>query len=149
MVDYTNTLAAPRRCSECGAKEPGGLTCYDLFGYPLAWEHEDPALYALHFWLVSCYMIQHPSYYTEEGYRHMIQLFKDAYDHKWDTPYILRRNRELVGRIGKITSPIPDQDRVRKFRQWSMTIEDIYLGGEQHAIANIALWKDRVRGDLG
>ena len=29
-----------------------------------------------------------------------------------------------------------------------MTIEDIYLGGEQNAIENIKKWKERVRDDL-
>lgn len=29
-----------------------------------------------------------------------------------------------------------------------MTIEDIYLGGEQNAIENVKKWKERVRDDL-
>jgi hypothetical protein len=29
-----------------------------------------------------------------------------------------------------------------------MTIEDIYLGGEQNAIENINKWKEQIRNDL-
>lgn len=136
------------RCIECGAKETDGLSCYELFGFPLVWEHHDPELYALHFWLVSCYMIQHPSTYTEEGYNHLVNLFTDAYDNNWDTAYILKKNRELVRNMDKITNPLPSEERTRKLRLWSITIEDIYAGGEEHAIENIQKWRDCIRNEL-
>ncbi|MGF9964489.1 DUF5946 family protein [Bacillus rhizoplanae] len=136
------------RCVECGAKEIDGYSCYEQFGFPLVWEHNDPALYALHFWLVSCYMIQHPSNYTEEGYRYLITLFTEAYDKEWEVAYILKRNRELVSNIDKITNPVPNKDRQRTFKFWSMTINDIYLGKEKNAIENINKWKDRIRIEL-
>jgi hypothetical protein len=59
MVD-NNTVMKFGRCIECGTRETDGFSCYELFGFPLVWEHNDPKLYELHFWLVSCYMIQHP-----------------------------------------------------------------------------------------
>ncbi|MFS0839221.1 DUF5946 family protein [Paenibacillus sp. 1P03SA] len=136
------------RCMECGAAGIDGFSCWELFGFPLVWEHHDPELYALHFWLVSCYMIQHPSRFTEEGYRHLVRLFIDAYDQDWKTAYILKRNRELMKNIRKLTTALPDQDLKRKPALWSLTIEDIYLGGEQHAIANILRWKERLRHEL-
>lgn len=147
MVD-NRTVMESGRCMECGAAEINGFSCYELFGFPLVWEHNDPELYALHFWLVSCYMIQHPSNYTEEGYRHLARLFMDAYDHDWDTAYILKRNRELMKNVDKLTNPLPNKDRKRERAFWSMTIEDIYLGGEQHAIANIIRWKKQIRHEL-
>lgn len=147
MVD-NRTVMESGRCMECGAKGIDGFSCYELFGFPLAWEHRDPALYALHFWLVSCYMLQHPSNYTEEGYRLLVDLFTDAYDHDWDTAYILKKNRELVTKVGKITNPLPNNERKRKSKFWSMTIEDIYLGGETNAIANIIKWKEQIRCEL-
>ena len=147
MVD-NNTVMKSGRCIECGARETHGYSCYELFGFPLVWEHNDPKLYELHFWLVSCYMIQHPSNYTEEGYKHLVNLFIDAYDNNWDTPYILKKNREIVKSVGKITNPIPNEERKRELRRWSMTIEDIYLGGEQNAIENINKWKEQIINDL-
>lgn len=147
MVD-NNTIMEFGRCIECGAKEADGHSCYELFGFPLVWEHNDPNLYALHFWLVSCYMIQHPSNYTVEGYNHMINLFCDAYDNHWETAYILKKNREIVKNLGKITSSIPNEHRKRNLKLWSMTIEDIYLGGEENAIENINKWKDYIRSEL-
>lgn len=147
MVD-NNTIMESGRCIECGAKETDGLSCYELFGFPLVWEHNDPKLYDLHFWLVSCYMIQHPSNYTVEGYKHMIDLFIDAYDNNWDIVYILKKNREIVKNIGKITNPMPNMERKRDLKSWSMTIEDIYLGGEKNAIENIIKWKEQIIKEL-
>lgn len=147
MVD-NNTVMEHGRCMECGARETDGLSCYEMFGFPLVWEHNDPELYAQHFWLVSCYMLQHSSNYTEEGNKNLIRLFTEAYDNNWDTAFILRKNRELVKNSGKIANPIPNEDRQRKLRMWSMTIEDIYLGGEKNAIQNITKWKDQIRNEL-
>lgn len=62
--------------------------------------------------------------------------------------YILKKNREIVKSLGKITSPIPNMERKREPRLWSMTIEDIYLGGENNAIANISKWKDQIRNEF-
>lgn len=147
MVD-NNTVMKSGRCIECGAKETDGFSCFELFGFPLTWEHNDPKLYALHFWLVSCYMIQHPSNYTIEGYKHLVNLFIDAYDNDWDSAHILKKNREILKSVGKITSPIPNMERKRELRLWPMTIADIYLGGEKNAIDNIAKWKEHIRNDL-
>lgn len=147
MVD-NSTMMESGRCVECGAQGIDGFSCHDLFGFPLAWEHRDPELYALHFWLVACYMIQHPSNFTEEGYRLLVRLFIDAYDNEWDTAYILKRNRELVSNAGKITNPLPNQERKRSYKHWSMTIVDIYMGGEQNAIANLLKWRERISTEL-
>jgi hypothetical protein len=147
MVD-NNTVMKSGKCIECGASEIDGYSCYEMFQFPLVWEHNDPKLYDLHFWLVSCYMIQHPSNYTKDGYNIMINLFIKAYDNKWDTDYILRKNKELVSNVGKITNPLPSHKRKRIFRRWSMTIENIYSGGENNAINNINLWKEIIRKDL-
>ena len=147
MVD-NDTVMKYGKCMECGASEIDGLSCYEMFQFPLVWEHNDPKLYDLHFWLVSCYMIQHPSNYTKEGYHFMINLFIGAYDNQWETGYILRKNRELVSNVGKITNPLPSHKRKRVCRRWSMTIENIYRGGEKHAITNINMWKETIRKDL-
>ena len=54
----------------------------------------------------------------------------------------------MVKSVGKITNSIPNKERKRELRLWSMTIEDIYLGGEQNAISNINKWKVQVRNAL-
>ncbi|MFY8331068.1 DUF5946 family protein [Vagococcus carniphilus] len=147
MVHY-QTIMIDGVCAECGAKEIDNLSCHELFNFPLAWEHNDPNLYALHFWLVSCYMIQHPSSFTEEGYLGLLNLFTEAYDHSWDTPYILRKNRDLVKTIKKIKTSLPSEERQRIKRNFSITIEDIYSGGEKNAIQNVLLWKKEVRSAI-
>lgn len=75
-------------------------------------------------------------------------LFIEAYDNNCDSAYILKRNREMVKSLGKITSSIPNSERHRGLREWPMTIEDIYLGGEEKAIDSINKWKDQIRSEL-
>lgn len=147
MVD-NNTVMKNGQCIECGASEKDGLSCFEMFQFPLVWEHNDPKLYELHFWLVACYMIQHPSNYTKIGYNILIKLFIEAYDNNWETQYILKKNRELVSNVGKITNQLPSHKRKRKLKRWSMTIENIYCGGESNAIHNIHIWKETIRKDL-
>lgn len=147
MVD-NSTVMLDGVCVECGCKENDGYSCFEQFGFPLVWEHNDENLYAQHFWLVTCYMIQHPSNYTDEGYEQMINLFIDAYDNKWETSYILKTNRERIKSVDKITSPLVSESRKRIFFDWSMTIQDVYLNGEENAIVTINQWKEAIRKDL-
>lgn len=147
MVD-NNTVMEDGKCIECGANQTEGHSCYEMFQFPLIWEHNDHELYALHFWLVSCYMIQHPSNYTKDGYHLLINLFTKAYDGKWDTEYILLKNRELASQIKKITNPVPNKERERISEKWSMTIEDVFKSGETNAINSINKWTEHIRMDL-
>ncbi|MDL2215486.1 DUF5946 family protein [Ruminococcaceae bacterium OttesenSCG-928-N02] len=130
-------------CLECGGHSVQGLTCWQMMQYPLAWEHNDPKLYELHFWLVSCYMLQHPSNYTSQGHDALKKLFYDAYKNDWQTSYILKANREMTRNM-KITNPIPNEKRKRKLVRWPVTIRDIYAGGEACAISNILKWRDSI-----
>lgn len=148
LMNNYETIMVDGVCSECGNSQHDGLSCYEQFGYPLAWEHDDPELYEVHFWLVSCYMIQHPSVFTEEGYRHLIELFVEAYDQDWNAAYTLKKNRELIKKISKITNPVSSQNRVRERKDWVMTIGDIYVGGKANAMMNIKKWKDCVRNEV-
>ncbi|MCP3033140.1 DUF5946 family protein [Halobacillus sp. A1] len=143
-----DTVMENGKCIECGANQVEGYSCYEMFQFPLVWEHNDPKLYALHFWLVSCYMIQHPSNYTKDGYKQLVNLFIEAYDGEWGTKYILIKNREYVKNVGKITNPTPNEDRIRIYRKWSMTVEDIFKCGEVNAINSINKWKEQIRIDL-
>ena len=86
--------------------------------------------------------------YGLDRYKLLVNLFIDAYDNNWDTPYILKKNREIVNSVSKITNPVASNERKRELKHWSMTIEDIYLGGEQNAIANIIKWKEQIRSEL-
>ncbi|MGF2144783.1 DUF5946 family protein [Vagococcus fluvialis] len=147
MINY-QTIMIDGICSECGAQSIDNLSCHELFNYPLAWEHNDPELYALHFWLVSCYMIQHPSSFTEEGYKGLLDLFIEAYDNSWDTKYILKKNRQLVKTIKKIRTSLPNENRQRFKREFSMTIENVYSDGEKKAIQNILSWRENLRKDI-
>lgn len=55
--------------------------------------------------------------YTEEGYRLLADLFTNAYDHDWDTAHILKKNRESVTKVGKLTNPLPHHERNHKWKE--------------------------------
>lgn len=138
-------------CIECGAKEEDGLSCSEQFGYLLAWEQNDPNLYALHFWTVSNYMLQHKSHFTKEGYELTKELFCDAYEYNWETPFILKKSRELIStkyKDIKIINPIPFLERERILKQWTITVSDVYSGGEKNAIENVLKWRISLRNQL-
>jgi hypothetical protein len=136
-------------CVECGAAEQDGLSCSEQFGYLLVWEHNDSNLYALHFWSVSNYMLQHPSHFTKEGYDLTKRLFCDAYDYNWETSYILKKNREVTtNKNFKIVNQTPFVERVRVLRKWTMTVSDVYAAGEKDAIQNVKKWRDCIRTEL-
>lgn len=137
-------------CAECGAKEEDGLSCAEQFGILLSWEQDNPGLYALHFWTVSCYMLQHPSHFTEDGYALTRKLFCDAYDLNWETSYILKKNREATtNKTFKITNPVPAAERVRTLTKWDMTVSDVYHAGKDDAIEHVLRWKKAVRDQFG
>lgn len=132
MID---TIMKDGFCIECGAKEEDGLSCWEQLGYLLAWEQNNPKLYALHFWTVSRYMLQHPSNFTKEGCALTKKLFRDACDYNWETPYILKKNREVTtNKTFKIVNPIPVAEKVRVLTKWDMTVNDVYAAGEKNAI---------------
>lgn len=133
-------------CTECGAKEVDGLSCWDQFGYLLSWEQYNPELAALHFWTVSSYMLQHPSNLTEAGYALTKQLFCDAYDHNWETSYILQKNRELTtNKTFKIKNPVPPAERFRTLTSWAMTVNDVYSAGEPASVQSVLAWSKAIR----
>lgn len=136
-------------CIECGATENDGLSCWEQFGYLLSWEQRNPKLYELHFWTVSSYMLQHPSNFTKEGYDLTRSLFCDAYDYHWETPYILKKNREATtNKTFKITNPVPVAERERVLKTWGMTVSDVYAAGEKNAVDHVLKWRTSIRNEF-
>ena len=46
MVD-NSTVMKEGKCIECGARKTDGLSCYEMFGFTLVWEHNDPELWSV------------------------------------------------------------------------------------------------------
>ncbi len=68
---------------------------------------------------------------TLEGCALTKKLFRDACDYNWETPYILKKNREVTtNKTFKIVNPIPVAEKVRVLTKWN----DVYAAGEKNAI---------------
>ncbi len=61
------TDKAAETCLECGAASVDGMNCWEQFGAVIAWEFQNPELFAEHFLTVSSYNLQHPAQFTEEA----------------------------------------------------------------------------------
>src|SRR3712207_3533925 len=78
-------------CVECGAPRTNGLTCWEQLGAILAWEYDDPELYAEHFLTVASYNRQHPAQFTDEALAWLRSSFVEHLDNGVPVTELRRR----------------------------------------------------------
>lgn len=134
-------------CPECGAPEVDGMDCWWLMGAVCGWEHDDPALAALHFHTVASYNLQHPSRFTEEALSGLRSLFCQAIDENLPGPEIRRRAGHGAEGAQRVLRRDPPD--VAATRAWPLTIADVYASGESHgAAARVQAWAAAIRATL-
>jgi hypothetical protein len=139
--------ASHATCPECGALHVAGLTCAEQFGVLLAWEYDDPELQAEHFLTVACYNVQHPAQFTEEAMAGLRSSLIDRLDHGASIDVL--RQRAAGAYEGKKRVLKPESERRLEFRQWSMTISDVYLEGRRQGAANrVRRWATSIRSEF-
>ncbi len=110
-------------CPECGAPRIDGLDCWGQLGVILAWEWQDPELFALHFVTVASYNLQHPAQFTDEALAGLRQAYVDHLDHR--TPVSEIRSRASAGADGgKRVRRLPEDQRP-VLRRFDLTIADV------------------------
>ncbi|WP_052342713.1 DUF5946 family protein [Bacillus sp. EB01] len=139
-IDYS------KRCPECGAPEANGLDCFGQLGEILAWEYDDPELLSQHFWTVACYNIQHPAQFTEEAMAKFQEVFCQAYDQQLPVSEI----RKKVSFYAEGQANVVKKSLHRPvFRDWAMTISEVYLVGERKGAADrVRAWSKIVRKQI-
>ncbi|OCA87638.1 hypothetical protein A8F94_07205 [Bacillus sp. FJAT-27225] len=135
-IDYT------KRCPECGAPEANGLDCFGQLGEILSWEHADPDLKSQHSWAVACYTIQHPARFKEDAERKLKEVFCQAYDSQLPGSDIWKEvSAYAEGKAKPHYTPV--------FRDWAMTISEVYLVGERKGAADrVRAWSKIVRKQM-
>jgi hypothetical protein len=136
-------------CPECGAQLPPGRTCWHVFGELLAREFEDTEPLNVHHLTVLCYMLQHPSFYSDEAYDWAITALRSAV-RDGVAPVELRRRAEQYFKSGaKIKVTRRDQGATaRPARRWSMTVADAVGESVEGHNERVRAWAEAVLADL-
>jgi hypothetical protein len=134
-------------CPECGAQAPGeDPDCFARLGRLIAWEYDDPALYALHFYTVATYNLQHPAQFTDDALAGLEAAFRRAVDGRLDAPAV----RAIVGRAfdGPRRVIRPEAERRPVPRAWPVTIADAVGEGPAGAADRVWTWAAATRAAL-
>jgi hypothetical protein len=113
-------------CEECGARVPEEGDCRDYFDTLLAREWQAPGDEGplTHFFLVSCYLLQHPKGMgcTVEALEGLRRAVRDALDGKASIDELRRRAAQAEGPIRRR----PDDPVPEGYSQaWPMTAADV------------------------
>jgi hypothetical protein len=134
-------------CPECGASAVDGLDCWWQMGAVCAWEYDDPALQAVHFFTVACYNLQHPARFTESTIAGLQTLFAEAVDERLSGPEIRRRAGHAHGGPTRVLRD--EADRRPVLRRWPMTVADVYLPDRPAGAAErVMAWAAAIRAEL-
>lgn len=134
-------------CPECGAPVSDGLDCETRFHWLLAQEAQDPELYALHFYNVALYNLQHPAQFTDEAQDGLKTLFLQAWKEHWPQPKILKAARAANMGEGKVIRPEAEREPV--LRPWTMTIADVWLPDRpEDVVTRVRAWAQAIFAEL-
>jgi hypothetical protein len=139
--------SAVDRCPECGAPNPPGASCFEMFGVLLAREAEDPELLAEHFFTVACYNLQHPAQFTDDAIAELRQAVIDRLDH--GTPVAVLRKRASAAYEGSRRVLRRPGERRVVARRWPMTIADVCTMEDlSGAAGRVKQWAASIRSQL-
>ncbi len=134
-----------RTCPECGARWHDEQTCQDFFHQMLFWEWENqyPDYSEVHFLMVLCYHLQHPSLYSSEGLHGAMHLLADFVEHGVTPQEVRRQNSARVDsgkRSWNITRTPTSHGSYDAPVEWTLTDADVIAGGADNYSKNIRAW---------
>ncbi|NJM07939.1 hypothetical protein HC891_19715 [Candidatus Gracilibacteria bacterium] len=134
------------QCPECGAIYSQELSCWDVLGLIIAWEYADADLLREHFLTVASYNFQHPTQFTDTA---LVSLWS-AYTEYLDNQLALAEIRRRVGQAHQGATRVlkPAAERSPSLRRWTMTIADVYDGGQAEGAAErVRAWARSIRDE--
>lgn len=138
--------AIPRgACAECGGPFIDGLVCREMFETLLAWEWQDPELGAVHFLTVSSYLLQHPASLTEEAARGLLATFAQVLNGDMTIAQVRAQAARAYDGASRVRRPAHEVQPQR--RTWSMTVADVYAGGQAGAAERVKTWAQVIRAE--
>lgn len=140
-------MEATQVCPECGATWQSGQTCQDYFYQMLAWEHENPANWAVHHLTVLCYHLQHPSLYSPEGLNGAISLLADFLERGLTPGQVRKRDSTTVNsheRTWKIKGTPESHGIYNPPVQWTMTAANVITNGIETYQDSVHAWAQSI-----
>ncbi len=145
MNDQVQPLEA--YCLGCGAPSVNGMTCWEMLGAIIAWEHQDLELLAEHFLTVASYNLQHPAQLTEAALAGLHAVFVEHLDQGLAVTEIRRRVGKAAAGATRVLKPKHERQPV--LRQWTMTIADVYLPDQPEGAAErVRAWAATIRREM-
>ncbi len=139
--------ASSATCPECGAAQVDGFSCWGLLGAIIAWELHDVHLASEHFKTVACYNLQHPAQFSEAALAGLAEGLIEQVDGELPSSQI--RQRMQVRFAGSQRVLKPQGERQAVLRPWTMTIAEVYQGGQAAGAAErVRQWAASLRAEL-
>ncbi|HVB87363.1 MAG TPA: DUF5946 family protein [Candidatus Dormibacteraeota bacterium] len=134
-------------CPECGAALVDEKNCWQQLEEILSWEYQFPELLAQHFLTVAIYNIQHPSQFSDEAVQMLRRAFVEKVGRATPTSQIRLEFARRYEGSKKILKP--ESERKVVFREWKMTIADVYLPQDAKGTASrVRAWAQAPRAEL-
>lgn len=130
-------------CAECGGRFIDGLECREMFEALLAWEWQNPALGAVHFLTVSSYLLQHPVSLTGEAASGLLTAFTQILSGEMTITQVRAQATRAYDAASRVRRPA--HELRPQFRGWSMTVADVYAGGQACAAEGVKAWAQIIR----
>ena len=138
-------------CSECEANWQDEISCEEYFHQMLFWENEYPGYGEVHFLMVLCFCLQHPSRFTPEWLEGAKQLLVDFSENKLNPNEIRRRNNHKIDsgkRTWKIKATSSRQAVYVRPIIWTITAQDVTAAGPRKYVESVRLWAASILEDL-
>lgn len=134
-------------CPECGASKVNGIDCWEQFGAVLAWEADDPELFAEHFKTVASYNLQHPSQFTDRVLSELRAIFVEHLDNRMPIMEIRKRIGKVSKGKNRVLKDKSERHPVKHY--WKMTISDVYsYNNQENAAQRVRAWAAVIRQEL-
>lgn len=123
------------------------MDCWGQLSAVLAWEWQDPELFALHFVTVASYNLQHPAQFTTEALAGLKLAYLDHLDR--GTPVSEIRTRAAAAASGSQRVRRPPEDQEPVLRLFDRTIADVYQPEHpQGAADRVRAWATAIHRKL-
>lgn len=113
----------------------------------LAWEWQDPELLARHFLTVSSYLLQHPATLTDDAASGLRTAFTQALSGEVTVAQVRARITRVYDGAARVRRPA--REIQPRLRPWSMTVADVYAGGQVGAADRVNTWARTIGADIG
>ena len=133
------------RCPECGAIWRDGFTCQDVFDHMIVLEFSNPIAGSVHYYTVTCFMMQH-NRYADAAFADMFPQLTALVNGEKTLDEVRVYVHRTAAQDKRTYSIIGGS--TRKPREWSLTILDAYTTEMDQYVERVMRWARSIVDDL-